>query len=71
MQNKYIAILADNAGGHNISEETEKALTNFTLKYFKPNTTAWCQPDDMGIIRSFKAYYRKGIFLINKLNVYI
>ncbi len=39
MQNKYIAILVDNARGHNISEETEKALTNITLKYFKQNTT--------------------------------
>ena len=33
---KHVAILLDNAGGHNVSEETEKEQTNITLKYFEP-----------------------------------
>ena len=31
------------------------------LEYFDPNVTSHIQPLDMGIIRSFKAYYRKAL----------
>ena len=54
-------ILIDNAGGHNVTEETKKELTHITLKYFEPNCTSWVQPDDQGIIRAFKAFYRRGV----------
>jgi hypothetical protein len=60
-QNRHIALLIDNAGGHNVTEETKKELTHITLKYFEPNCTSWVQPDDQGIIRAFKAYYRRGV----------
>jgi len=60
-QNRHVALLIDNAGGHNVTEETKKELTHITLKYFEPNCTSCVQPDDQGIIRAFKAYYRRGV----------
>ena len=60
-KNRHVALLIDNAGGHNVTEETKKELTHITLKYFEPNCTSWVQPDDQGIIRAFKAYYRRGV----------
>ena len=57
---KHVAILLDNAGGHNVSEETEKEQTNITLKYFEPGYFM-CSTRDQGIIVPFKAYFRKGI----------
>ena len=61
IENRHVALLIDNAGGHNVTEETKKELTHITLKYFEPNCTSWVQPDDQGIIRAFKAYYRRGV----------
>ena len=52
--NRHILLLIDNAGGHNITEETKKKLTHVNLEYFDPNVTSHIQPLDMGIIRSFK-----------------
>ena len=59
--NRHILLLIDNAGGHNITEDTKKKLTHVDLEYFDPNVTSHIQPLDMGIIRSFKAHYRKAL----------
>lgn len=34
-------------------------LENIKLKFFPPNTTAKVQPMDQGVIRAFKAHYRR------------
>ena len=59
--NRHILLLLDNAGGHNVTEEVKRKLTHVKLEYFDPNVTSHIQPLDMGIIRSFKAYYRKAL----------
>lgn len=54
-QNRKVCLHLDNFSGHYISYEP----TNVELIYFKPNLTAWVQPLDAGIIRCFKAHYRR------------
>ena len=54
-QNRKVCLHLDNFSGHYISYEP----TNIELSYFKPNLTAWVQPLDAGIIRCFKAHYRR------------
>ena len=54
-QNRKVCLHLDNFSGHYISYEP----TNVKLIYFKPNLTAWVQPLDAGIIRCFKAHYRR------------
>ena len=51
----------DNAASHTICENeiNELGLNNVELFYLPPNTTAYVQPIDQGIGRSFKAQYRK------------
>ena len=39
----------------------KKKLTHVELEYFDPNVTSHIQPLYMGIIRSFKAHYRKAL----------
>ena len=46
----------DNFPGHMIVYQP----TNIELISFEPNLTSYVQPLDAGIIRSFKAYYRKA-----------
>ena len=55
-QNRNILLLLDNAPGH---MEDGLALSNITIKFLLPNTTSHLQPLDAGIIKSFKAQYRK------------
>lgn len=54
-QGRKVCLHLDNFSGHYISYEP----TNVKLLYFKPNLTAWVQPLDAGIIRCFKAHYRR------------
>jgi hypothetical protein len=54
-QNRHVCLLLDNFSGHYIDYEP----TNVKMVYFAPNLTPWVQPLDAGIIRCFKAHYRK------------
>lgn len=51
-KDKHILLLFDNAPVHILEENT--TLTNITLHHLPPNTTAFLQPADSGIINSFK-----------------
>ena len=51
-QDWNILLLVDNAPTYTLYETTH--LTNITIKYLFPNTTAHLQPCDQGIINSFK-----------------
>ena len=55
LERRQVILLIDNATSHS-SENLN--LTNVTVKYLPPNTTAHIQPIDAGIIRTFKSYYR-------------
>ncbi len=46
----------DNFSGHTIEYKPK----NIELEYFEPNMTPFVQPCDAGIIRTFKAFYRKS-----------
>ena len=54
-QNRKVCLHLDNFSGHYIGYEP----TNVTIVYFGANLTAWVQPLDAGIIRCFKAHYRR------------
>ena len=54
-QKRHILMFLDNAPVH----PPDVQLENIKLKFFPPNTTAKIQPLDQGIIRAFKAYYRR------------
>jgi hypothetical protein len=58
-QNQNIILLVDNAPTHSLYENT--SLTNITIEFLPPNTTAHLQPCDQGIINSFK---------VSKFNLY-
>jgi len=49
--NRKILLLIDNAPTHNL---LDIELTNVVIHYSPPNTTAYLQPLDAGIIHSFK-----------------
>jgi hypothetical protein len=51
-----ILLFLDNATSH-----PEVILSNVTLRFLPPNTTAECQPLDQGIIKKFKHFYRELI----------
>lgn len=53
---RKILLLLDNFAGHKIEENK---LSNIRLVFFSPNLTAHVQPLDAGIIKAFKAHYRK------------
>ncbi len=55
---RNILLLVDNAPVHVINENLN--LTNVTVHFLPPNTTAHLQPCDAGIINSFKV---SNIFL--------
>ena len=52
-EGRKILLLQDNFSGHVVPD----TLTNIRVVNFEPNLTAHVQPNDQGIIRSFKAYY--------------
>jgi hypothetical protein len=51
----------NNASGHNVTEQLKKDLSHVELYFFKPNVTSHIQPDDQGIIRTFKCKYRRDL----------
>ncbi|EXX50728.1 Pdc2p [Rhizophagus irregularis DAOM 197198w] len=67
LQGRYILLLVDNALVHIIDENTN--LTNVTVHFLLPNTTAHLQPCDAGIINSFKAQYQK-LLVRNRIKAY-
>jgi len=65
-QNRKILFLVDNAPVHHINNPN--LLTNITVHYLPPNTTAHLQPADAGIINSFKVciiIYLPNLYIIN------
>lgn len=56
-QNRHVLLFVDNATSH----PSDFALSNVTVKFFPPNTTSHLQPLDQGVIRAFKAIYRKKL----------
>jgi len=62
MQGHQVLLLLDNCPGHIPLEkfaEMNVVLRNTRVSYLPPNMTSAVQPCDVGIIRTFKAYYRK------------
>jgi hypothetical protein len=55
-KNRKVILILDNAGGHNLSVHE---YSNVKLVYLAPNMTSQLQPCDAGIIKSFKAQYKK------------
>ncbi|XP_033747859.1 tigger transposable element-derived protein 6-like [Pecten maximus] len=63
---RNILVFLDNATSH----VNALKLTNVTFNFFPPGTTSKLQPLDLGIIRAFKARYRKRLMshLLAKLD---
>jgi hypothetical protein len=62
MQGCQVLLLLDNCPGHIPLEkfaEMNVVLRNTRVFYLSPNMTSAVQPCNVGIIRTFKAYYRK------------
>ena len=57
--NRKVALFVDNAPCHSLDKN--KTLSHIKVYFLPPNTTSIIQPLDQGIIRSFKADYRKKI----------
>lgn len=55
---RKVILLVDNAASHS---QGDLQLRNVTLHFLPPNTTAHIQPMDAGIIKAFKAHYRKQL----------
>lgn len=51
-------LLVDNAASHT---QGDLQLRNVKLHFLPPNTTGHIQPMDAGIIKAFKAHYRKQL----------
>ena len=56
-QKRKILLFLDNAPVH----PSDVPLKNITLKFFPANTTSHIQPLDQGVIRTFKAHYRRHL----------
>lgn len=54
-EGRHVLLLLDNVSTHRASTP----LSHVTIKMLPPNTTAFLQPQDAGIIRQFKAQVRK------------
>lgn len=65
-QDRRIVLFVDNFSGHRVDHSE---ITHIRLEFFSPNLTAHVQPCDAGIIRAFKAQYRRLFVLrvIDKL----
>jgi hypothetical protein len=57
-QNRHVLLLCDNASSHKKADTSK--LTNIRVEFLAPNLTAFIQPLDAGVIRCFKAHYRRG-----------
>jgi len=58
-EGRHVLLLIDNFSGHAIDYQP----SNITIEFFEPNLTSFVQPLDAGIIRCFKAHYRKQFCL--------
>ena len=58
-EKRHILLTIDNFSGHSITYEPR----NIQVEFFEPNLTSFVQPLDAGIIRCFKAHYRKAMCL--------
>lgn len=58
LNNKKVLLVLDNFAGHN----TDYEPTNVELLFLPPNTTSKLQPLDGGIIRTFKAHFKRTQF---------
>lgn len=77
---RRIALITDNCPTHphpnspplEYSGPTPPVLTNITLIYLPPGTTAFLQPLDAGIINSFKSAYRRRYaeYMVQHFNQY-
>lgn len=54
-EGRHILLLLDNASSHRINETP----SNIQIKMLPPNTTAFLQPQDAGIIASLKAWIKR------------
>ncbi|XP_067649102.1 jerky protein homolog-like [Haliotis asinina] len=54
----HSVLLLDNAASHKCAS---MSLQNVTMHFLPPNTTSHIQPRDAGIIRTFKAYYKRSL----------
>jgi hypothetical protein len=61
-KNRKILLLVDNCPAHPHVQD----LSNIKLVFLPPNATYVLQPMDMGIIKSFKGYFRR--FLVGYSN---
>ena len=52
-----VFLLLDNATSYKVPED----IRNVRVHFLPSNTTAQLQPNDPGIVRNFKQYYRKGL----------
>ena len=72
MTNRKVLLILDNCNAHVLIHELPDRinLRNTTVFYLPPNTTSKIQPCDRGIIRNFKAYYRRSFnrLLLQRLN---
>ena len=71
MQKCQVLLLVDNAPSHcilnsdtsldsdSLNSSTNNSLSNIRIHYLPPNTTSHLQPLDAGIIKSFKAKYKR------------
>ena len=62
-QNKKILLLVDNASSHISSQQGNSDVLNLThveVAFLPPNTTSHLQPLDAGVIKSFKAHYKRN-----------
>lgn len=66
-QGRHILLFLDNAPCH---PKEDLHLSNITLKFYPANCTSKLQPLDLGIIRCFKALYRKQLlrFVLAKMD---
>jgi hypothetical protein len=62
-QNRNILLLLDNAPTHSVSETID--LSNIKIHFLPPNTTAFLQPCDAGIINSFKVIFTYFYLFLN------
>ncbi|EJC97600.1 CENP-B/ARS binding protein-like protein, partial [Fomitiporia mediterranea MF3/22] len=55
-EGRYVILLLDNFSAHRVPYQP----THIHLEFFAPNMTPFIQPLDAGIIRTFKALYRRA-----------
>ena len=60
-KNRKVLLLIDNCAAHSISGN----YSNIEIHFLLPNATSVLQPMDQGVIKSFKAHYRRR--LLNRL----